>query len=176
MRPAGAEALHRRETAVHVAAALEYDGPRAREAQQQRGEHARRAEADHDGPLRALDARDRVFLFHIGGEVRALLPGKKLLLPLAELDGERADVVDIVLLPRVERAAHEFVCLDLPGPDAQLFRCASAQRAAVLAGQQTQIAHEDHPFSLPASAPLDQAHCRLKPPQSPSMSSTSPQA
>src|SRR5699024_10604132 len=49
------------------------------------------------------------------------------------------------------------------------------QLVLVPAGREREIGHRPH-NSLPASAPLDQAHWRLKPPQSPSMSSTSPQA
>ena len=50
---ARAEGLHGLLTCVHVLSALEYDRASARFREQERGEHARRPEADHDRPLRA---------------------------------------------------------------------------------------------------------------------------
>ena len=158
---AGAEALDRRKTGIDVAAALEHDRPRPRVSEQQGGEHARRTEADDDGTLGASDLRDRIFFFPVRGHVGALVFREQPGFFFSEPDGERADVMDIVLLPRVERALDEPKLRDLLRPDAQLFRRALLELVSVLAGHETQTAQKDHLPSLPASAPLDQAHWRL---------------
>ena len=46
----------------------------------------------------------------------------------------------------------------------------------LIAREKAEISYEYHYNSLPASLPEDHAHCRLYPPQSASISSTSPQA
>ena len=173
---AAAQALDGQRTRVHILSALEHDRPHSGARQQQRGEHPRGAKAHHDGPRAVRRGRgDRVFLLDIGGDTFVPDTAQRALLAAAQLHGHSADIVDIVLFARVQRAPHELPALDAPRVDAQLRRRLFFQRLRRLLRQQAQIPHEYHRPSLPAIRPLAQAHCRLKPPQSPSMSSSSPQ-
>ena len=161
-RAARTEARDGRGARVGVGAALEHDGPRARAGEQQRGEHAGRAEADDEGTLRGrFHLRDRVALLIIRRDVRAFAARERLLLAAAERDGERADVVDIIFPARVERALDKPRLRDILAAYAELFRRARLQRLRRLARREAQIPDQDHVPSLPASAPLAQAHCRL---------------
>ena len=162
-RAAGAKALDRREARVDIAAALEHDGLCPRAGKQQRGEHPRRAEAHDDRTLpRRLNLRDRILFFRIRREIRAFFSRQQTRFFLfLKRDGERADIMDVILSPRVERAAHKPRLQQLLLPHAQPFRRAHAKKRERLALFEAQIAYEDHVSSLPAATPLDQAHCRL---------------
>ena len=163
-RAAGAERVHGGLAGERVAAALDNYRPRARHGQHERGEHARGAEAGNDGARRALagrNARDGIFRRSIFAHVRRLDAGDYA--PLIPGDGERggADIVYIVLMPRVEGALYERELLHLRARQTQLLRRARTQGGSILAGGEAQLSYKYHSPSLPAIWPLAHAHWRL---------------
>ena len=162
-RAAAAEGPDLRRACVRVPAALEHYWLQAGTGERERTEHPRGAEArDHDrGPVQGK-ARDFISV----GRLKGLT---------LQAHIHCVYVLNRTLAPRVQAAPLDLQLLYCARPDAELFRRERIQLVLVPAGREREIGHCPH-NSLPASAPLDQAHWRLKPPQSPSMSSTSPQA
>ena len=158
-RSAGPEAADIRRARVHIAAALEHDGAKPRLCQHERGEHPRRAEADHHGAAFRAAARDgidgrkvsiRVFIF--GTQQDFVL--------VFHRDGDGIDPMDVRLAPRVEGFAQDFDFLNRLGLDAELARGKGIKLRFVLSGRQPEVTQADH-SSLPARRPLAQAHWRL---------------
>ena len=173
-RAAGPEGFHGAAAGVHVLPPLQHDGAQARLCQHQGGEHPRRAEAHHNGPGRICRTGPGEFhfrnLIHRGAVFRHIrVPGaaaqNSAFVPL-HADGHRADPAELRFPARVQRAPLQHARRDLLRRQPELFcrQCGqlfSRLRKFFISGGQPQIPYQNHDPSLPARAPLAQAHCRL---------------
>ena len=157
---------------VHIPAALEHHRAQSGARKQQRGKEPSRAEADHHRRQIASCPWDRIYIWFIARRLRAACEHALLIRNGA---GDRINPVDVRLFPGIQRFLQ-----DLPFPDplrrqAQRPRRLRGEAALFFSGPQPEVSYDQH-RSSPARRPLAHAHCRLKPPQSPSTSSSSPQA
>ena len=157
--PAPAEGLHRGSPLLHGLAPLQYDGPCPRPGQHQGGEHARRAEAHHHGPLVGTNLGNLINRGLVFGNV---LPGPAEIPPLLR-QGHRygADVMNVVFLPGIQGALYQLKLPDLPGFAAQSPGSLAFQGGELLSHLQAQRSNQNHAPNLPARRPLLQAHWRL---------------
>ena len=120
-RPAPAKGFDGKGPLLHRLAALKDDGLCPGPGQQQRREHARRAEAHDHRPLCGSDLRDLIDRRRVG---RGVLPGifQRPLFPAPERHGGGAGVVNVVFLACVQGALHGRAFRDLTLRHAQLFR------------------------------------------------------
>ena len=159
-RSALSERLHGGGALFDGLSALDDEGPRPGLRQQQGREHARRAEADDNGPLGTVHFGNFIDRGHIG---RGVLPGgfQSPLLPAPERQGGGAGVVNVVFLPRVEGALDRHAVQNVARRYAEFFRSLFGQKVQTLPDFKAQISQQDHVPSLPARRPLAQAHCKL---------------
>ena len=172
-RPAVEECLSLLRTGLCVRALFDDDGPQPRPGEDQGGKDASRTESYDDRSAVTGNRGDPVLLFFIG--LRLVL-SYQVVLATAQGQGRRTDIMKILLSPGVQRSPDQFRREDLALPDPQPpggLLCQALRRIVQL---HPDISYKNHGISLPARRPLDHAHCRLNPPQSPSISSTSPQA
>ena len=165
-----------------VLAPFQHQGPKPRPGQDQGSEHARGAEAHHHRALGRGHIAFGDLIIGNGGHRSPLAAGlaDQLLLIAIDHHIDGVDDLDIRLFPGVHAALYELEPPDLGRGDPQELGRLELELADVMLRRQGNIPNSDHNVSLPADSPARRpelhAHCRLWPPQSPSISSTSPQA
>ena len=168
-RAPGAEGFHRPAPGLHILPALQYHRPQAGAGQHQRREHPRRAEANDDGLFspdrRAGEIRDLINQRAVFQHVRIFAAPQDFRLVPPDFDSYGADPADLRLTSGVQRAFFQHAFRDLFRRDAELPRCKLRQalrcQSKIFLRRQAEISYQDHAPSLPARAPLAQAHCRL---------------
>ena len=187
IQPAGfPKGFHFAPAGFSVLAPFQHNGPEAGFRQHQRGKYAAGAEPGHHGPDVGLPCRrwDPVFIPVGKGELRRISkPPQQLRFILPHRNVHGVYQTDVAAFPGVHGFFLQLQLPDLLHGDPQLAGGQLPQLRLVLSWTQGEITDTDHKAAPPSPAaarparrPEDQAHCRLKPPQSPSMSSTSPQA
>ena len=177
-RTAVPKALHLFPALRRRLAPLKYDRAQSGLRQHQRGKHTRRSEADHHGPFPALQARDPVTVRLLACDLRVPVLTQNPPLPAAQGHIDGVNPANLRFFPRIQRAAKNPQRCNFRGAYLQRLRRVVQQRMFILLLRQNNLPNPNHsmPLSSPASRPDAQAHCRLYPPQSPSMSKTSPAA
>ena len=118
-RAALTEGLHRSSPLLHSLPPFQHDGPCSGPGQHQGREHTRRSKAHHHRPLIGLNLGNGINRGLVLGNV---LPGAAKIPPLLRHSHRHgADIMNIVFLPGVQGALHQFKLPDFPGFAAQGF-------------------------------------------------------
>ena len=181
-RPSLPELPHLFVTGCRVITPFQHQGPESGLGQDQCSEHACRSKSHHhrsvfrfcfgSGRLVVADGCDRCPLAATGFQYFVFVAVHR------HIHG--VDDLDIRLFPGIHRPLHQSDPPDLGIGYLQQPRRLIVELGNIVLRRQRDFSNSDHcdsfPALKPAQRPEDQAHWRLYPPQSPSISSTSPQA
>ena len=178
----GKESLHFLMSGLGILTALQNQRRKAGIGKDQCRKHTRRAKAYHHGAFFRLR---RIFRCFIVADLRNRSPlaaGQPDNLRLIAVNGHIhcVDDLDIRLFTGIHAAPNDTQIADLGIIHFQKLRSLKPELMGIMLRRQRDIPYSYHfvfpPALIPAILPELHAHCKLYPPQSPSMSSTSPQA